>query len=70
MLAVTIDTHGGPEVMRTVETAAPEPGPGEVLVRHEAIGVNYVDTQHRAGAPTPRDPPAACSRMATRPRRA
>jgi NADPH:quinone reductase len=33
--------------------APPDPGPGEVLVRHEAIGVNFVDTQHRAGAPYP-----------------
>jgi NADPH:quinone reductase len=30
---------------------------GEVLVRHEAIGVNFVDTQHRAGAPYPVDVP-------------
>jgi NADPH:quinone reductase len=53
MLAVRIDAHGGPEVLRAVEVAAPDPGPGQVLVRHEAIGVNYVDTQHRAGAPYP-----------------
>jgi NADPH:quinone reductase len=53
MLAVRIDAHGGPEVLRPVEVAAPDPGPGQVLVRHEAIGVNYVDTQHRAGAPYP-----------------
>jgi NADPH:quinone reductase len=53
MLAVRIDAHGGPEVLRAVEVAAPDPGPGQVLVRHEVIGVNYVDTQHRAGAPYP-----------------
>lgn len=53
MLAVRIDVHGGTEVLRTVEVAVPTPGPGEVLVRHEAIGVNFVDTQHRAGAPYP-----------------
>jgi NADPH:quinone reductase len=53
MLAVRIDGHGGPEVLRPVEVAAPDPGPGQVLVRHEVIGVNYVDTQHRAGAPYP-----------------
>src|SRR5918993_2354627 len=53
MLAVRIDVHGGPEVLCPVEVATPDPGPGQVLVRHEAIGVNYVDTQHRAGAPYP-----------------
>ena len=53
MLAVRVDEHGGPEVLRPVEVAAPDPGPGQVLVRHEVIGVNYVDTQHRAGAPYP-----------------
>jgi len=53
MLAVRIDVHGGTEVLRTVQVATPTPGPGQVLVRHEAIGVNFVDTQHRAGAPYP-----------------
>jgi NADPH:quinone reductase len=53
VLAIRIDAHGGPEVLAVVELAEPVPGPGEVLVRHEAIGVNYVDTQHRAGAPYP-----------------
>jgi NADPH2:quinone reductase len=53
MLAVMIDVHGGTEVLRTVQVATPTPGPGQVLVRHEAIGVNFVDTQHRAGAPYP-----------------
>jgi NADPH2:quinone reductase len=53
VLAVRIDAHGGPEVLRPVEVPEPSPGPGEVLVRHEIIGVNYVDTQHRAGAPYP-----------------
>lgn len=57
MFAVRVDTHGGPEVLREVEVAAPDPGPGQVLVRHEAIGVNYVDTQHRAGVPYPVDLP-------------
>lgn len=53
MLAVRVDVHGGPEVLHAVEVTAPTPGPGRVLVRHEAIGVNFVDTQHRAGAPYP-----------------
>jgi NADPH:quinone reductase len=53
MLAVRIDMHGGTEMLRAVQVATPTPGPGKVLVRHEAIGVNFVDTQHRAGAPYP-----------------
>jgi NADPH2:quinone reductase len=53
MLAVRVDPYGGPEVLRGVQVAVPDPGPGQVLVRHEVIGVNYVDTQHRAGAPYP-----------------
>jgi NADPH:quinone reductase len=53
MLAMRIDMHGGTEVLRTVQVPTPAPGPGQVLVRHEAIGVNFVDTQHRAGAPYP-----------------
>jgi NADPH:quinone reductase len=53
VLAMRMDAHGGPEVLRAVELAEPAPGPGEVVVRHEVIGVNYVDTQHRAGAPYP-----------------
>jgi NADPH:quinone reductase len=53
VLAVRIDTHGGPEVLRAVEVVAPDPLPGGVLVRHEVIGVNDVDTQHRAGVPYP-----------------
>jgi NADPH:quinone reductase len=53
VLAVRIDVHGGPEVLRPVEVAQPAPGLGQVLVHHEVIGVNYVDTQHRAGAPYP-----------------
>jgi NADPH:quinone reductase len=53
MLAIRVDVHGGPEVLRPVTVPVPKPGPGEVLVRHEAIGVNFVDAQHRAGSPYP-----------------
>jgi NADPH2:quinone reductase len=53
VLAVRVDAHGGPEVLRAVELPEPVPGPGAVLVRHEVVGVNYVDTQHRAGTPYP-----------------
>ena len=40
---------GGPEVIEREELGALTPGPGEVLVRHEAIGLNYIDTYHRSG---------------------
>jgi NADPH:quinone reductase len=40
-------SHGGPEVLVTEEADIPEPGCGQVLIRTEAIGVNYVDVQLR-----------------------
>jgi NADPH2:quinone reductase len=40
---------GGPEVIEREALGALEPGPSEVLVRHEAIGLNYIDTYHRSG---------------------
>jgi NADPH2:quinone reductase len=40
---------GGPEVLELVEVPTPEPGPGEVLVRVAAAGVNFIDTYRRAG---------------------
>ncbi len=47
--AIRIHQVGGPEVMRLEDVELAAPGPGEALVRHEAIGVNYVDTYHRTG---------------------
>ena len=44
-----IRTTGGPEVIEREPLGKLEPGPGEVLVRHEAIGLNYIDTYHRSG---------------------
>ncbi|WP_435178031.1 quinone oxidoreductase family protein [Actinacidiphila sp. bgisy145] len=49
MRAVRIDTFGGPEVLTPVELPDPVPGPGEVLVRVEAAGVNRADALARAG---------------------
>jgi NADPH2:quinone reductase len=49
MKAIRIECHGGPEVMRLGDAGAPNPGPGEIRVRHEAIGVNFIDTYHRSG---------------------
>ena len=40
---------GGPEMLEAEHFDAPRPGPGEVLVRHEAVGLNFIDTYHRSG---------------------
>ncbi|MBM7503250.1 zinc-binding dehydrogenase [Agromyces aurantiacus] len=53
MRAIVIEAHGGPEVLRLRNRPDPVPAPGEVLVRNRAIGVNFVDLQHREGAPYP-----------------
>jgi NADPH2:quinone reductase len=49
MKAIRIETVGGPEVMQLVDIALPDPGPGEVRIRHTAIGLNFIDTYHRSG---------------------
>jgi NADPH:quinone reductase len=47
--AIVVERHGGPEVLAPQEIALPPPGPGEVRVRHRAIGVNYIDVYCRTG---------------------
>ncbi len=47
--AVRMHEAGGPEVLHYEDVALPDPGPGEALVRHEAIGLNYIDVYHRTG---------------------
>jgi NADPH:quinone reductase-like Zn-dependent oxidoreductase len=42
-------TYGGPEVLKVEETEVPAPGEGQVLIRAEAIGANFVDTKFRRG---------------------
>ncbi|MEZ6022747.1 MAG: quinone oxidoreductase [Hyphomonadaceae bacterium] len=49
MKAIRIEEHGGPEAMRLVDIDTPEPGAGQIRIRHEAIGVNFIDTYHRTG---------------------
>jgi NADPH2:quinone reductase len=49
MKAIRIHETGGPEAMRVEEVAAPKAGPGEIVIRAQAIGVNYIDTYHRSG---------------------
>jgi NADPH2:quinone reductase len=49
MKAIQIRATGGPEVLELVELPIPEPGPGQVLIRIEAIGVNFVEIYFRKG---------------------
>lgn len=49
MRTIRFERTGAPEVLQLVEAPTPTPGPGEVLVRHEAIGVNFIDTYFRSG---------------------
>ena len=47
--AIRIHEYGGPEVLTLENLEVPEPGPGEALLRHTAIGLNLIDTYHRSG---------------------
>ncbi|MFZ0488056.1 MAG: quinone oxidoreductase [Arenicellales bacterium] len=48
--AIRIHEPGGPEQMKWEPVEVPEPKPGEALVRHTAVGLNYIDVYHRGGA--------------------
>ena len=48
-LAVRMHETGGPEVLRLEEVAMGDPGPGQVRLRHVAVGLNYADTYFRNG---------------------
>ena len=50
---IRVERNGGPEVMEWVELPATPPGPGEVLIRQHAIGVNFVDVYFRKGVYPP-----------------
>ncbi|MGV3774872.1 MAG: NADPH:quinone reductase [Verrucomicrobiales bacterium] len=52
MKAIRVTQHGGPEVLEYVDVPDLKPGPGEVLIRVKAAGVNPVDTYLRSGAYT------------------
>src|SRR6476646_2099981 len=49
MKAIRVREHGGPDVLRIETVPDPTPGPGEVLVRLESIGVNFIDCYFRKG---------------------
>lgn len=47
--AIVIREFGGPEVLDLEDVTPGEPGPGEIKVRHHAIGLNFIDVYHRTG---------------------
>ena len=47
--AIRIHTQGGPEVLQWENVPTPEPGPGEILLHHQAVGLNYIDVYFRTG---------------------
>ena len=49
MRAIQIERTGGPEVLQLVDVPPRDPEPGEVRVRHSAVGINFIDTYNRTG---------------------
>src|SRR6185437_8669312 len=47
--AIRFHESGGPDVLRWEEVAVGQPGPGQVRLRHEAVGLNFADTYFRTG---------------------
>ncbi len=48
-MTVRIERNGGPDEMRLVELPVGEPGPGEIRIRHQACGLNFIDVYQRSG---------------------
>ena len=54
--AIRVHKTGGPDVLQLEDIALPAPGPGQLLIRNRAIGLNFIDTYFRTGlypAPLP-----------------
>jgi len=47
--AIRIDQNGGPEQLKLVSVAVGDPGPGEIRIRHHAVGLNFIDVYQRSG---------------------
>jgi NADPH2:quinone reductase len=47
--AIRIEKTGGPDELKLVDVEVGEPGPGEIRIRHHAIGLNFIDVYHRTG---------------------
>jgi NADPH:quinone reductase len=50
--AIIIEQTGGPEQMKLVDVKVGEPGPGEIRIRHHAVGLNFIDVYQRSGVYT------------------
>lgn len=57
MKVIEVTRHGGPEVLAVKEKPVPEPGPGQVLVKTGAAGINFADLMSRAGTYPAAPPP-------------
>jgi len=57
MKAVLVTRAGGPEVLEVHDVPEPQPGPGEVIVRVEAVGINFADTMSTQGSYSGTPPP-------------
>ena len=57
MKAVLVTRAGGPEVLEVREVPDPQPAPGEVIVRVEAVGINFADTLTTRGSYSGMPPP-------------
>jgi NADPH2:quinone reductase len=47
--AIVISQHGGPEQLQLVDVMVGQPGPGQVRIRHHAVGLNFIDIYQRSG---------------------
>jgi len=47
--AVIIEKNGGPEELKIIDVTVGEPGPGEIRIRHKAVGLNFIDVYQRSG---------------------
>jgi NADPH2:quinone reductase len=47
--AIHFNKPGGPEELHLVDVSVGDPGPGEIRIRHKAVGLNFIDVYHRTG---------------------
>ena len=47
--AIRVHQPGGPEVLQWAEVEVGDPGPGQVRIRQDAVGLNFIDVYHRTG---------------------
>ena len=65
MRAILVEEYGGPDNLKVVEIPKPTPGPGDVIVKIAASGVNFIDVYFRTGL---YKMPTCRSRSAAKPR--